>query len=185
VLASELGSASSASYARYLGADRGLASGTQPAERGLKDVFEACLRCDAGEGLDLNKTASGIGMWGHREGNGYSFAGSNNGGSNGGSGNGSGPSQAAGQVVSSLAAKGGLGNLSNDDVLVLLNLLKQSWEQGFSGGLHKGLLNGVGGSSSGGATPTPEPGTLLLVAGGMAAAAAIRRRQQRNRAAQA
>jgi hypothetical protein len=190
VITSEIGSsASSASYARYLGADRALASEGQRGEtRGLKDVFEACMRCDAGAGLDLNKSAGGIGMWGRWQGNGFTFAGNPTGRSQGAGGNSWGAPAAAAPVVASLAARGGLdtSNLSNEEIAFLLNLFRQWWERGFNGGVPgKNIFGNGGAGGSGSPTATPEPATLLLVGGGMAAAAALRRRQQRRRTAHA
>jgi hypothetical protein len=183
VLTSDFSGPGSTSYSRYLGADRGLASGGQNQEqRGLKDVFEACVRCDAGEGLDLQKSLGGIGMFGRWHGSGYSFGGSQKplGGSQGSGGGWSAP-QATGPIVASIAARGGLGDvdLDREQIAFLLGLFKQWWERGLNGGLPGRSIFGNGGGSQNSPTPTPEPATLALVAGGLAAAAAIRRRQQR------
>jgi hypothetical protein len=184
VLTSDISGAGSASYSRYLGADRGMASGGQSQERGLKDVFEACVRCDAGEGLDLKKSLGGIGMFGRWHGNGYSFGGSQKtwGGQSGsGSGNWNAP-QATRPIVAAIAARGGFsGNgLSAQEIGFIVALFRRWLEGGFT--FPGGGGFGNGGSSPSSPTPTPEPATLALVAGGLAAAAAIRRRQQRRSA---
>jgi hypothetical protein len=171
---------SGGSAAQYLDADRGLSLGHRSGH-GLKDLLEICVECDAGSGMNLKKSLSGMfGRW--QTGRGYSYSGGWRGRSSVETVR---SSELAAPVITSLAANGGLAasaDATQDGEVIATQLSK--WEHGgfeaFPGeGNHFGILkNDALGTD---APPVPEPATLVLVAGGLAAAEALRRRRRQRR----